>query len=341
MSIKGIDVSSYQGKPDWAKVAAAGIDFAILRVANSKGKDTSFEHNFAGCEENGIEKGVYRYSYAMTTAEAVKEAQGVVEILAGRKLELGVWLDLEWKNQRILSKSALTKIAQAFIQTINDAGYSCGIYCNVDWYKNVLDVKSLKVPFWVARYPSGDNGTMKESLKPNVGEVAWQYSSKGKVSGITGNVDMDIYYPGIREEEPIKEENLEDILDEKAVRSLQEALNADGITDENGNPLDIDGKKGPLTASAIAKLLLKSGAFDTSKGLYTVGSTGEVVKWLQMRLNTVIGNDIIELLGHDLEPDGKLGADTRLAIGLFQEMRGLAQDYIAGAKTITELLRAV
>lgn len=130
-------------------------------------------------------------------------------------------------------------------------------------------------------------------------------------------------------------------LDAEAVKSLQEALNADGITDKNGKKLAIDGRKGPLTASALEKLLLKAGAFDESKGRYTVGSTGEVVKWLQMRLNTVIGNDIIELLGEPLDPDGKLGADTRLAIGLFQEMRGLAQDYIVGVKTITELLAVV
>ncbi len=64
------------------------------------------------------------------------------------------------------------------------------------------------------------------------------------------------------------------------------------------------------------------------------------MKWLQMRLNTIIGNDIIELLDKPLETDGKLGADTRLAIGLFQEMKGLAQDYIAGVKTVTELLKA-
>jgi GH24 family phage-related lysozyme (muramidase) len=130
-----------------------------------------------------------------------------------------------------------------------------------------------------------------------------------------------------------------DVLDEEAVRSLQEALNADKITDEKGNALKVDGDKGTHTTAAIAKVLLKSGAFDTKKGRYSVGSTGEVVKWLQMRLNTVIGEDIKELIGHALNPDGELGADTRLAIGLFQEMRGLTQDYKAGAKTISELLR--
>ena len=127
-------------------------------------------------------------------------------------------------------------------------------------------------------------------------------------------------------------------LDNEAVRSLQEALNADSITDMKGNALVIDGIKGRRTGEAISKVLLKSGAFDTGKNRYCTGSTGQVVKWLQMRLNTVIGNDIIGLLGKPLETDGKLGADTRLAIGLFQEMRDLTQDYIAGVKTITELL---
>lgn len=127
-------------------------------------------------------------------------------------------------------------------------------------------------------------------------------------------------------------------LDKEAVRSLQEALNADRITDKEGNALVIDGIKGRRTGEAISKVLLKSGAFDTGKGRYCTGSTGQVVKWVQMRLNTVIGNDIIGLFGKPLETDGKLGADTRLAIGLFQEMRDLTQDYIAGVKTITELL---
>ena len=87
---------------------------------------------------------------------------------------------------------------------------------------------------------------------------------------------------------------------------------------------------------------MKSGAFDPKRGRYTVGSTGEVVKWLEMRLDTVIGNSIKALLGHTLTggelPDGKYGNDVHLAVGLLQEIRGLKKDYIAGPKTITELL---
>ncbi len=334
--MRGIDVSAYQGKPDWSAVRAAGIDLAIIRVANRKGKDASFEYNYTGCGLVGIQRGVYRYSYAKTVDEAVKEAMEVVRILNERKLELGVWLDLECKEQRALGRKAITAIAKAWIQTIQAAGYACGIYCNMDWHKNVLDTATLQVPYWIARYPANDSGRINESLKPNCGECAWQYSSKGRVAGVAGNVDLDEWY-GSADMSGQKRE-----IDEEALGSLQEALNADKIRDKDGNPLQVDQKKGELTDSAIQKALMKSGDFDSKKCRYTVGSTGEVVKWLEMRLDTVIGDCIKILLGHTLTegrlPDGKYGNDVRLAVGLLQEMRGLAKDYIAGPKTITELL---
>lgn len=338
MSVKGIDVSAYQGKPDWAKVKKSGVEFAILRILNSKGKDTSFEHNYSGCVAAGIRMGVYRFSYALTVSQAQKEAREVIEALSGRKIDMGVWLDLEWSRQRALGSAKIKEIAGAWMKVIRDAGYECNIYCNTDWYKNICS--GLNAKYWIARYPAGDNGTMKESLRPNVGEVGWQYSSKGKVPGISGNVDMDVWYDTVVPA-PEPEEPMETVLwDMEAVRSLQEALNADGIRDANGRELKVDGIRGDMTSSAVEKILLKAGAFDQSKSRYAVGSTGQVVKWLQMRLNTVIGDSIVELLGAGLEADGKLGADTRLVVGLFQEVRGLKMDYVAGVKTVTELLRA-
>lgn len=334
--MRGIDVSAYQDKPNWLVVREAGIEMAIIRVANSKGKDASFEHNYTGCGLAGIQRGVYRYSYARTTEAAVKEAMEVIKILNGRKLELGVWLDLEWKGQRNLGKKAITAIAKAWIQTIQAAGYACGVYCNMDWYENVLDTAALQVPYWIARYPKEDVGELKEHLKPDCGESGWQYSSKGHVNGIEGNVDLDVWYGS----EDMSEKKRE--IDDEALGSLQEAMNADGIRDKNGKLLQVDRKKGKLTDSAIQKVLMEAGAFDMQKGRYTVGSTGEVVKWLEMRLDTVIGNSIKALLGHTLTggelPDGKYGNDVHLAVGLLQEIRGLKKDYIAGPKTITELL---
>lgn len=339
MSMRGIDVSSYQDKPDWHKVADDNITFAIMRILNSKGVDTSFEHNFAGCTAEGLAKGVYRYSYALTVAQAQTEALEVVSTLAGRKLELGVWLDLEWSKQRALGRQKVKEIANAWMRIIREHGYKCGVYCNLDWYRNVCS--GLDAEYWVARYPSSDTGVIKESLRPNIGEKGWQFSSKGKVAGISGNVDLNIWYSDIDEvPKPDRPQSVARPIDKEAVRSLQEALNADGILDKNGKKLVVDGIKGSMTESAIKKVLLQSGAFNTSSGRYTVGSTGELVKWLQMRLNTVIGDLIVELLGAGLNADGKLGADTRMAVGLFQEMRGLKQDYKVGVNTITELLRA-
>ena len=338
MSVRGIDVSSYQGKPDWAKVKKSGVEFAILRILNSKGKDTSFEHNYSGCGAAGIRRGVYRFSYALTVPQAQKEAREVIEAMAGKKPEMGVWLDLEWSRQRALGSAKVKEIAGAWMKVIRDAGYECNIYCNTDWYKNICS--GLNAKYWIARYPAGDNGTMKESLRPNVGEVGWQYSSKGKVPGISGNVDMDVWYGNtVAEPTPEPEEPGSGMWDADAVRSLQEALNADDIRDANGRELKVDGIRGDMTSSAVEKILLKAGAFNQSKDRYSVGSTGQVVKWLQMRLNTVIGEQITELLGTGLSPDGKFGADTRLAVGLLQESRGLKMDYIVGAKTAAELLK--
>lgn len=197
MEIKGIDVSSKQGKPDWTKVSNSGIKFAILRIHQKSGIDTSFEHNYKGCKSNGILIGGYKYSYALTPAQAIDEAEDVLSVLCGRGLDFPVFYDLEWAQQRSFGKQAIENIAVAFLTRIKKAGYKVGIYCNLDWYNSVLSDALKQYDCWIARYPASDNGSVQERLRPNVG-VGWQYSSKGKVSGISGNVDMDVFYKDYR-----------------------------------------------------------------------------------------------------------------------------------------------
>lgn len=335
--IKGIDVSAYQNYPDWVMVVESGIQFAIVRIANSKGEDLTFEHNYLGCKRTGIAFGVYRYCYALSVEEAKAEAQEVLDILEGRELEMGVWLDLERDALRALGSDNVKEIANAWMQVIRNGGYECNIYCNLDWYKNVCG--GLDAKYWIARYPAKDDGTVHESLRPNVGEVGWQYSSKGSVPGISGNVDLDEWYsePGIVAE---PEEDTR-VMDEEAVRSFQEAANADGVTDNDGNPLQIDGIAGQRTTEVVKKTLLKAGALNGSTGRLSVGSTGQMVKWIQMRLDTLVGDLIIQKLGHGVsnngDPDGKYGDDTATAVKLFQWSRGLKDDGMAGVDTITEL----
>nr|DAV21343.1 MAG TPA: hypothetical protein [Caudoviricetes sp.] len=198
MEIKGIDVSSNQGKPDWAKVSNSGVKFAILRIHQKSGIDASFEHNYKGCKSNGILIGGYKYSYALTPAQAIEEAENVISVLGGRGLDFPVFYDLEWSQQRSLGKQAIENIAVSFLTRIKKAGYKVGIYCNLDWYNNVLTDTLRKYDCWIARYPANDNGSVQERLRPSVG-VGWQYSSKGKVSGISGNVDMDVFYKDYRD----------------------------------------------------------------------------------------------------------------------------------------------
>lgn len=197
MCKQGIDVSRWQGDINWAKVAQCK-DFAIIRCTSgrSNAMDSKFMANLRGCESNGIPVGVYRYGYALTVAEAKKEARAVVDAIRGHQMPCGVWYDAEDKSQRALSKAKLTAIIKAFQSVVEAAGFSFGIYCNQDWYNNVLDVDAFDCPFWVARYGTND-GQMH--TKPSIHHDlwGWQYTSKGKVSGIGGNVDLDVMYSDI------------------------------------------------------------------------------------------------------------------------------------------------
>lgn len=214
MEIKAIDVSSDQGKPDWEKVAKSGVKVAILRVHQRYGVDSSFEHNYKGCKQNGILAGAYKYSYALTPAQAVEEAENVIEVLNGRGLDFPVFYDLEWKQQRSLGKQAIENIAVSFLTRIKKAGYKVGIYCNMDWYNNYLSDNLKKYDLWLARYANNDNGTIPERLRPSVG-IGWQYSESGKVAGISANdVDMDVFYTDYRtekkEEETVRKTKLQE-----------------------------------------------------------------------------------------------------------------------------------
>ena len=139
MEIKGIDVSAWQGKIDWKTVADYGMGFAILRITEAGNVvDSQFENNLTGCNKYNIPVGVYKYSYAMTIAEIQREARKVVSTLNGRRIQFPVFLDLEYNNQRSLGSESIHKMADAFLEIVEAAGYKFAIYCNVDWYENCL-----------------------------------------------------------------------------------------------------------------------------------------------------------------------------------------------------------
>lgn len=194
--IKIIDISTWQKSVDYAKVKASGVQAAIVRCgvtlwgAQDMEVDGMFEKHYAGFKAVGMPLGTYYYSAADTVAKAKEEAKFCISLLKGKKFEYPVYYDIE-NNERqgSLSKALLTDICIAFCEELEAAGYFVGVYANTDWFTRKLDHAKLSSLYtiWLADY-RGENAD--KSLKRDV----WQYTSSGKVDGISGNVDMNECY---------------------------------------------------------------------------------------------------------------------------------------------------
>ena len=194
MSLNGVDVSSYQGLIDWKNVKMNGIDFAILKVIRKDLKpDSQFERNWSECEKVGLTvQGVYNYSYATTEMKARSDAKKVLEILGNRKPM--VWLDVEDKCQMNLGYG-LIAIINAYGKVITDAGLKFGVYTGQSFYNSYIKpCGGIEYPLWIARYGS-NNGEMNTKYQPQInGMIGWQYTSKGRINGIKGCVDLNVWY---------------------------------------------------------------------------------------------------------------------------------------------------
>lgn len=200
----GIDVSHYQGKIDWKQVKESGKAFAIMKCmyeAQSHRIDETFEENYRQCGIYGIARGVYIFIGRASIRDPRRDALALLNHLNGRPLEYGIWLDYESEHLRRAGKTKIEEMTKIYAAAFQKEGYHVGIYCNKDWYDNVIPA-SLKseYDYWIARYPKNDVGEYnpKSSLKPSYyAAVAWQYSSKGKVPGIGPVVDLNVDFDGV------------------------------------------------------------------------------------------------------------------------------------------------
>ncbi|HAU88351.1 MAG TPA: hypothetical protein DCW90_23610 [Lachnospiraceae bacterium] len=186
--LKGIDVSYSQGKIDWDKVKSSGkIEFAIIRAGYGKELsqiDDQFERNYSECKRLGIPIGAYWYSYATTIAEAEQEAKVCLQIIKGKQFEFPVAFDIE--ESRCFPKA--NDLCDAFCSVLEKAGYYTAIYTFKsalqqyfsDYTKSRYDIFLSHVDVQKSDY-SGDYGL-------------WQYSWKGNINGISGDVDLDYAY---------------------------------------------------------------------------------------------------------------------------------------------------
>lgn len=191
MSMKGLDVSEFQGEVDWERVKAAGYQFAMLRAGYGFSTvDKQFKRNASECNRIGLPIGAYWFCYAISPQTAVQEADGCISTISGYRLDYPVCYDIEHASVAYAAGEGVTMTAnlaknlvQSFCNRIEAKGYYAMFYTN----KNFLDTylgSSLpgRYAFWYARYNDSFDGT-------NCG--IWQYSSQGNVPGISGNVDLD------------------------------------------------------------------------------------------------------------------------------------------------------
>ena len=194
----GIDVSKWNGGIDWKAVKNSGVSYAIIRCGyrgSTTGaliEDPKFRSNIQGAQNAGLKVGVYFFTQAVNEVEAVEEASMVLSLIKGYNISYPVFLDVEASNGRgdAISADTRTAVCKAFCQTIQNSGYKAGIYANKTWFTSYMNTPSLTgYKIWLAQYAAAPSYTRTRY-------DLWQYSSKGKVSGISGNVDMNISYLG-------------------------------------------------------------------------------------------------------------------------------------------------
>lgn len=188
----GLDISSWQGDIDFEKIKEAGVEFLFIRVGSKSSPteyfvDKKFERNMTLAQQYGIPVGIYYYSYAGNEKEARAEAKWVIEQIKDYKIELPVVFDWEeWNNFNFYRVSfyELTNIAISFLEEIENAGYQGMLYSSKNYLENVW--YKTKYDIWLAHYTSKTNYEGKYQY--------WQMTSSGKVDGIKGPVDVDIFY---------------------------------------------------------------------------------------------------------------------------------------------------
>lgn len=197
-SKKGIDVSKFQGKINWRKVANDGVDFAYIRLGYrgyGSGKlvtDETYEYNIENCNAAGIDTGVYFFTEAISEREAIEEADYVLENIRGHQVDLPIVIDVEESasansRSKDLTQEERTKIVLAFCNRIKEAGHEAMIYGNSKSMMLMMDIEQLEeYDKWFAYY--------KYPLRFPYKMRMWQYTAKGEVDGIKGDVDMNIAF---------------------------------------------------------------------------------------------------------------------------------------------------
>ena len=195
----GVDVSRYQGSVDWSRVAAAGKQFALVRLGSTGSSgiyvDPYFLQNVNGAHAAGLRVGAYYYTYARTEQEVINELLAFLPSLEGLQLEYPVFVDVEDASLQSLGRAQLTGLVRFAMDILYQRRWYAGWYSYTNFINSYLDAAALNAyPLWVADY--------RQNLGYTGPYALWQYSGSGTVPGVAGAVDLDYSYrdflPAIR-----------------------------------------------------------------------------------------------------------------------------------------------
>ena len=196
-TVMGIDISKHNGNIDWNAVKNSGVQYVILRCGyrgSASGvlvEDQKFKKNIQGATAAGLKVGIYFFSQAVNEVEAVEEASMTLSLIKNYRITYPVYIDVESANGRAdgISKAARTSVINAFCQTIRNSGYTPGLYANKNWLTEKINTGALGgCKIWLAQYVAAPTYGGRYEM--------WQYSSRGSIAGIKGNVDLNVSYMG-------------------------------------------------------------------------------------------------------------------------------------------------
>ncbi len=192
---KGVDVSKWNGKVDFAELKRLGISFVILKAGSTiSGVDPMFEENYKAARAAGLDVGAYFYTYSTTLSGAIADADACIRMLEGKKFEYPIYFDLEDPSQEGLGKELLTSMCEAFIGRMQEKGWFCGIYINQDWLSNRLQTDRITAYFdiWYARWTVSGEPNWLDTFGQKTG--LWQYTDSGTLGSHECKFDMNVAY---------------------------------------------------------------------------------------------------------------------------------------------------
>lgn len=321
---QGPDISKHNGIVNMKSVKNAGYKKIGIRAGYGKGNvDQKFVDNAEACYNLDLDVVLYWFSYALNPEMARNEAKYAVEQAVKYWKCCPIAFDLEYdsvlyakKNGIILDKNVVTEMAIEFLKEVRRNGYIPVLYTNKDYTERYFNVEKIReevgeLHIWYARYKK--TITDREVLACDI----WQFTSTGRIEGISGDVDINNFYYDFKSIKTDREKKKNMI-----IASFQMHANDDGYRDQNGKYLNPDGIDGEKTAYVRKQINMKA----KWNGLgWAVGSQGATVFWWQNRLCE---------MGFPVEVDGKFGKGTREATIEFQKKMNLKADGIAGSNTI-------